>query len=221
MGNRPCTDVEQNEMSTFVKGLQEVIDELEAKVILSSGPSFPQGSPLLPGALLFTSRALFLLELSPHRTPLPLTEPATPHENAHLTKLPSRQRVPQLVGSLASQIPPSSHGTPSLPNPFSISLRDPPSPPFLTELGKIPSGSRSSAHWRHQESPGPSLTPWLLHRTPVQLAVALQRGDVRRASDLRRRGPTPHPALGAGLLASPAPAAALAPLLGKPHHVKF
>lgn len=68
---------------------------------------------------------------------------------------------------------------------------------------------------------GPSLTPRLLHGTPVQLAVALQRGDVRRASDLRRRGPTPHSAFGAGLLPSPAPAVALAPLLGQPHRAKL
>lgn len=192
---------------------------MEAKVILFRA-LLPSRFTLAPWSPSFHLEGS-LRELSPHRSPLLLTEPASPRENSHLPKLPSRQRVPQLLGSLASQMPPSSHRTPSLSNPFSMSLRDPPSPPFLTELGKSPSDSRSSAHWRPQESLGPSLTPWLLHRTPVQLAVALQRGDVRRASDLRRRGPTPHPALGAGLLTSPASTAALAPLLGKPHRIKF
>lgn len=151
------------------------------------------------------------MELSPHRTPLLLGK------NLHRTKLPGRQ----LLGTFASTDPSFfSPNTISL-EPLLHALSDPPSPSPLRELGKSPSEPRSSARWRPQESPGPSLTPRLLHRTPVQLAVALQRGDVCRAPDLRWRGPTPHPALGAGLLASPAPAAALAPLLGEPHRVKF
>lgn len=159
-------------------------------------------------------------EFSPHRAPLLPTEPASPCENTHLTKPPSLQRVPQPLGTLTSQIPPSSHGTPSPSDPF-FHLPRGPSISSPRELGKCPWEPGSSAHWRPQESPGPSLTPRLLHGTPVQLAVALQRGDVCRASDLGRRGPTPHPALGAGLLPGPALAAALAPLLGKPHRAKF
>lgn len=110
MGDRPCTDAEQNEMSAFVKVLREAIVELEKKVILSlRGPPSLKVHPcslepfLSPQGLSFSWN--FLLT----EPPLLLTEPASPHENSYLTKLPSGQRVPQLLGSLASQIPPSSH----------------------------------------------------------------------------------------------------------------
>lgn len=55
----------------------------------------------------------------------------------------------------------------------------------------------------------------------MQLAVALQRGDVRGAADLGRRRPTLRPASGSRFLLAPTAAATPAPLLRKPHHVKF
>lgn len=127
---------------------------------------------------------------------------------------------------------PSSHGTlVSSRNPFSI-FKEPQFFLHRTSISsptpQLPKGAPDSPREPPLFSsltppgpPGPGLTPRLLHGAPVQLAVALQRGDVRGAADLGRRRPTPRPASGSSFLLAPAPAAAPAPLLRKPHHVKF
>lgn len=138
------------------------------------------------------------------RTPCPSPRrPAIPpSQNLHLLADPSTsQGNPQLP-----QKTPTPHGIPISPrNAPNSSL--PGEPPLHSSL--TPPGA-----------PGPSLTSRLLHRAPVHLAVALQRGDVRGLANLGRRRPTPHTTPGPNLLPASAPAAAPAPLLRKPHRFK-
>lgn len=109
-GKQTCTDAEQNEMGAFVKGLREAMVELEAKVILFRA-LLPSKFTLAPQGLSFSRNFL-------------LTEPRffsrNPHlpVKTHISQNCQVARVPQLLGSLDAQMPPSSHGTPSLSNPF-------------------------------------------------------------------------------------------------------
>lgn len=118
MGNRPCTDAEQNEMSAFVKVLREAMVELEAKVILSlQGPPFFEVHPgclepfLSPEWLSFSWNCLLTEPASSHRTRISSSKLVS-HKTA---KSPES---PRLLRSLASQIPPSSPERHFFESPF-------------------------------------------------------------------------------------------------------
>jgi hypothetical protein len=160
-----------------------------------------------------------------------LMEPLNPHGNPQpFVKLPGHTELSNFQGGtlFLLHMEPSSLPKISFPSPRRTAIL----PSVSLGLPTDPSASQGEPHPLKKPpllsslapsrgSPGPSLTPRFLHRTPVQFAVALQRGDVRRAADLRRRRPTPRPAPGPSFLPAPALHAFSAPLLWKPHRVKF
>lgn len=183
----------------------------------------PLKVPLGPPRPSFHLRSHHLFSWNfPHpNTPLPLSsrkltsvphEPPPPHGTAKSPGFAPTSREP------SSQNPVSSRNSFSFSSEHHSSyLSEPPLPHGPLNFPKEPARRLSSL--APPSLPGPSLTPRLLDRAPVQLSVALQRGDVRRAADLGRRRPTPRPVPGSRFLSATAAAAAPAPLLGEPHRV--
>lgn len=211
------------------------------------GASSPQGAPAPLGTPLFTL-GVFLFPRnvhSPHRTPTSQETPRSPGKpppprepsSPHTTEPSFSENAPLLPNpwSISSATPPSQNlhllTDPSTSQGGGGGVSPTPlGNPHLLPGPHFPHGTRPIPHFpgspflSSRTSPGacgPGLTSRLLHGDSVQLAVALQRGDVRGTAELGRRRPTPRPAPRPSLLPAPAPAAAAAPLLRKPHSAQF